>query len=195
MPPPNKTTPKKPAKSTAKPKAKVKPKTAPIKRPAKPPGPDVSHPLLAFRSEMDKLFDDFFTNWSFSRPHFDMEPWRRFEERFASLGKMSPHADVAETAKEFRVAIELPGMGEADIQVSADDGRLTIKGEKKEESRTDEENFHLTERRYGSFLRTFPLPDSANLDKAKAAFKDGILTVTVPKKSVAASKAKTIPIG
>jgi HSP20 family protein len=169
-------------------------KSAPIKRPAKPQGPDVRHPLLALRTEMDRLFDEFFDNWTFRRPHFDLEPFRRIEERFASLGKMTPHADVAETAKGFKVAIELPGMTEKDIAITADEGRLVVKGEKKEESRTDEDNFHLTERRYGSFLRTFPLPDSANLDKAKATFKDGVLSIDIPKKALAKSKAKAIPI-
>jgi HSP20 family protein len=177
-------TPTKPAKA----------KTTPIKRPAKPPGPDVRHPLLALRTEMDRLFDEFFDNWTFRRPHFDLEPFRRIEERFATLGKMSPHADVAETAKGFRVAIELPGLTEKDIEVTADAGRLTVKGEKKEESRTDEENFHLTERRYGSFLRTFPLPETAEFDKAKAAFKEGVLTIDIPKKTLPKSKAKAIPI-
>ena len=159
------------------------------------------HPLQTLRSEIDALFDSMTSNFPamrLHRPSFDMDQWRdpfrRFEDTFAALGKLSPRADLKETDKALTITAELPGVAEADITVTVSDNRLTISAEKKEETRKDEDNYHLSERHYGSVKRTFTLPDAADADKAKASFKDGVLTIDVPKKAPGKTTAKKIPV-
>lgn len=163
------------------------------------------HPLQTLRSEIDALFDSMasgFPAMRFNRPSFDMEQWRepfrdpfrRFEDTFGALSKLSPRADLKETDTAITITAELPGVVEADIDVTVSDGRLTIGAEKKEETRQDDDNFHLSERHYGSIKRTFTLPETADADKAKASFKDGVLSIELPKRKLATAKAKKIPI-
>jgi len=171
-------------------------KTAPAQR--------FQHPLLALREEVDHLFDNFFSGFAlgpfgeFGRSTLRTEPFRRFEDAFAGLGSMHTllniKADVRETDDAYRIEAELPGVVEDGIDVSVTDGMLTISGEKKEESKEDREDYHLTERHYGSVKRTFPVPDTVDLSKAEASFKNGVLNVTLPKKALVKAKAKKIPI-
>ncbi len=93
---------------------------------------------------------------------------------------LSPRFDLSETDDAFEVTAELPGMEEKDIDVSVENGILTVKGEKKEECEKRERNYYLAERRYGSFQRTFSLP-GLDWEKAKACFKKGVLCLTLPK--------------
>ncbi len=163
------------------------------------------HPLQTLRDEIDSLFDSVlagFPTMRLTRPSFDMDQWRepfrdpfrRFESTFGALSKLSPRADLKETDKAITITAELPGVAEGDIDVSVSDGQITISAHKKEETRKDDENYHLSERHYGSVKRTFTLPDGADPDKAKAGFKDGVLSIEVPKKALPKSKAKKIPI-
>lgn len=188
-------------KTTAKPS----PKKAPPSKPESSDFPGELHPLQALRSEIDTLFDNVaagFPSVRFPRPSFDMDQWRepfrdpfrRIENSFGALGKLSPRSDLKETDKTITITAELPGVEEADIEVTVTDNVLTIGAEKNEETHKDEDNFHLSERHYGSIKRSFTLPDTANADKAKASFKDGVLTVDVPKKAAPKSSAKKIPI-
>lgn len=164
----------------------------------------LQHPLLALREEVDHLFDNFFSGFAlgpfgeFGRGPMHTEPFRRFEDTFAglapALGKLSIKADVRETEDAYRIEAELPGLDESNIDVSVSDGRLTITGEKKEETKEDGEDYHLTERHYGSVKRTFPVPETVDLGKAAANFKNGVLKITLPKKALAKPKAKKIPI-
>lgn len=109
----------------------------------------------------------------------------------------APTVDVSETDGEFTVTAELPGVAEADMQLSLNDNILTIKGEKKqEETKEDKEkHYRLVERSYGSFQRSIPLPFAADPDKVQASFKDGVLKVTIPKPPEAEAKSTRIPIG
>ena len=199
-------------KKTTKKPAKKAPaaKTAAQMPPAAPEATDVmeprgAHPLQSLRQEIDALFDNFlsgFPTQRFMRPRFDMDAWReplldpfkRFEDSFGALNKLSMRADMKETDTAFAITAELPGVEEGDIDVSVCDGRLTIKAEKKDETRKDDDNMHLTERHYGSVSRTFTLPDDAEADKAKAAFKDGVLTIDMPKRAQPKAGTKKIPI-
>lgn len=167
--------------------------------------PSELHPLQTLRHEIDSLFDSMlsgFPSVRFPRPTFDVDLWRepfrdpfrRFEDTFGALSKLSPRADLKETDKSVVITAEMPGVTESDIDVSVSDGRLTIRAEKKEETRKDEDNYHLSERHYGSVLRTFALPETADQDKATATFKDGVLTIDVPKKPSAKAAAKKIPV-
>lgn len=153
--------------------------------------------LMALREEVDNVFDNFFSGFSlspFARRPFDMDPFRRVEDAFSGFGKLTLKADVKETDKAFTVTAELPGVAENDVDVTVTDGVMTISAEKKEETVKDEENVHVSERHYGSVKRSFTLPDAANLDKAKATFKNGVLSVELPKKAIDKAKVKKIPV-
>ena len=167
--------------------------------------PSELHPLQTLRDEIDSLFDSVLSGFPamrLTRPSFDIgqwrepfrDPFRRIEDTFGAMSKLAPRADLKETDKAITITAELPGVAEKDIDVTVADGLITISAEKKEETRKDEEDFHLAERHYGSVKRTFTLPDTANPDKAKASFKDGVLTIDVPKKALPKSARKKIPV-
>ncbi|UCD87596.1 MAG: Hsp20/alpha crystallin family protein [Desulfobacterales bacterium] len=126
--------------------------------------------LSAFRKEMDDLWNRFFGNTPF---------------RQAFSRDWMPSVDVSETRDNVVVRAELPGLETKDIDVSMSGDVLTIKGEKKEEKKKDE-HYHCCERYSGSFQRSFRLPVGVQGDKVRATFKDGVLTITLPK----AEKAK-----
>lgn len=163
----------------------------------------IQHPLLALREEVDHLFDNFFSGFELG-PFGDFgrsmrtAPFRRFEDAFAGInathGLMNIKADVRETDDVYRIEAEMPGVEEDGVDVSVSDGTLTVSGEKKEEKKEDREDYHLTERHYGSVKRTFPVPDTVDLSKAEASFKNGVLHITLPKKALVKAKAKKIPI-
>ncbi len=102
--------------------------------------------------------------------------------------------DIVEHATEFQVAVELPGMAEQDIEVKVVNDTLAIKGEKKEEKEENKKDYHLSERRYGAFQRTFRLPDDVDGDKIAASFKSGVLTVVLPKRAEAIHAERKIAV-
>lgn len=127
-----------------------------------------------FSSVIDRFFnDDFFGGRSVSR--------------------FTPHVDVAETEKEFEIQFHIPGMKKEDIQIDVNNDRLTVSGERKLHNEKNEKNFHAVESYYGTFSRSFYLPDNVNTEKIDAAYKDGILTVIVPKDAKKEAK-RTISI-
>jgi HSP20 family protein len=144
-----------------------------------------SDPFQAFRTGMDRLFDDFLTGWP----------------TFPSLGRtlaapevITPALDIKETEKELVVKADLPGIDDKDVQLTIRDGILTLRGEKKSERKDERENYHLVERSYGSFQRSIRLPESVDEDKAQARFDKGVLTVTLPKRPEAVKQQKKIEI-
>lgn len=142
------------------------------------------NPIVAFQDEVNKLFGDFFGELSFPN-------WERVAEPSFAL---TPAVDVSESDKEIKVTAELPGIEAKDVQVTAAEGYVTIKGEKKEEKEEKREGYFRQERSYGSFQRVVALPDTANTDKAEAIFKNGVLTLSIPKKAGAQSKERKIEI-
>jgi HSP20 family protein len=102
--------------------------------------------------------------------------------------------DVTDTDKEVKVCAEIPGVDAKDIDVSVEDGRLTIKGEKKCEQEEKEKGQYRMERSYGSFERSIPLPTDVDESKAKAEFKKGVLRLTLPKRPGAPPRRKKIPV-
>jgi HSP20 family protein len=152
-----------------------------------------SWPLYRLRSEINRLFDDFgMGSWlsQFRRGAFDVEP---FWSAGISWAKV-PAVDIAETAKGYEITAELPGIDEKNIEVKYVDGALTIKGEKKDEREEKKENYHLSERSYGAFQRSFRVPDGIDAEKVEASFKNGVLTVTMPKSPEVQKKEKHIEI-
>ena len=152
-----------------------------------------AHPVSSLRQEIDRLFDDFMTGWPFSpgRDLFDWSPLRRMERVFPTRQLLAPRVDVSETEKEFSISAELPGMKEDDIEVVLSDGVLTLKGTKSESREEKEKDYHLSERVFGEFRRSFRVPDTVDESKVKATFKHGVLEIAMPKtKSVPKSERK-----
>jgi len=147
--------------------------------------PRYSDPFSALRAEMDNLFDSFIGGLP------------TFSGMFGAGGRsfaLTPHVDVRETDKQLVVEAELPGIDDKDISLSLQDGVLTIRGEKKHEYDEENENYRMTERRYGSFQRSLRLPDTVDEAKVEANFDKGVLKVMLPKRPEAIGKQRTIPI-
>ena len=106
----------------------------------------------------------------------------------------APSVDIAETPEEFLIKAELPEIKKEDVKVSVDGGVLRIEGERKQEKEEKGKKFHRIERSYGSFLRSFTLPDSIDASKVHAEFKDGVLNVRLPKSPAAKPKAVEIKV-
>ena len=119
------------------------------------------------------------------------EPFRTMGTRLADW--LSPAAEASQNGDSYRIAMELPGVSEADIHATVEDGVLVVRGEKKSEREEKGDTWYFSERQFGSFSRSFRLPSDADVAKVNAAMKDGVLTVTVPKKAAAQTSTK-IPI-
>lgn len=142
------------------------------------------NPVLSLQRDMNRVFDEF---------------WRRFDEPFGSRnggipGFAMPKADVAETDDSIEVSVDMPGLEEKDVDVSVSGDVLTIRGERKDEREENKKGYYLSERSYGSFYRTVPLPPGVDRDNAKASFKNGVLTVRLPKTEEARSQVKRIEV-
>src|ERR671936_1612800 len=105
-----------------------------------------------------------------------------------TLADWTPLADITEDEKEYLIKAELPEMKKEDVKVTVENGVLTISGERKFEKEEKKRKYHRVERGYGTFLRSFTLPDDADASKVKAEFKNGLLTVRVPKSEHAKPK-------
>ena len=111
-----------------------------------------------------------------------------------TYGIFTPRLDVTEDARTFTVTAELPGMSEKDIDLSLSGDTLIVRGEKKDEKEEKGRNYYFSERSYGSFSRTIKLPEGIESEKIEARFKNGVLTVKVPKSAKAVEEKKTIKI-
>ncbi len=109
-------------------------------------------------------------------------------------GTWHPNVDVYETEGGYVLKAELPGVSKEDIKIDINDNVLTLKGEKKFEEKTEKDNYLRIERSYGSFTRTFALSDKVDSENIKAAYKDGVLEVTLPKKEEAKPKEIKVEI-
>jgi HSP20 family protein len=136
------------------------------------------NPLTDFRKEMDGLFDSFFDKGRIIR----------------DSGAFTPSVEVSEDEKSYTVKAELPGMKKEDVEVSLHDNNLILKGEKKEEKEGKKKSSYYREACYGSFCRQIPLEHGVNEKEVKAIFKDGVLTLSMPKKKTAGSKTTKISI-
>lgn len=132
--------------------------------------------LFLFQRDLNRAFDELFGDFG------------RTGAPVPGLGVNSPRTDIAETDKAIEVSVELPGLEEKDVEISVADDVLTIRGEKKTETEDTRKGYRLAERSYGSFLRSIGLPSGIAVDKAEASFKNGVLTVTLPKAPEASPK-------
>lgn len=144
-------------------------------------GLSLFHPF-SFEKRIQRMFDnfmDFPRDWEF--------PIRG--------GDLYPTVDISENPQQYNIRAEIPGMKKEDIKISITKNCLTLSGEKKEEKKTENDKVHRMESYYGSFQRSFVLPDGIKADKVEAAFKDGVLTVTVPKSEETKEKTVDIKVG
>ena len=142
------------------------------------------HPLDLFHREFDRLFEDL---W----PGLELPMLGAYERPVAAT---MPRMDMTEDEDRIRVAVELPGMEEKDVEVVLEENVLTIKGEKKVETKEAEKPYAYMERAYGSFCRRIPLDMEVVTDKVEATFDKGVLTVDLPKTAEAKKTFKKVPI-
>jgi len=129
--------------------------------------------VVNMQREVGRLFDGLFSD---------------FKEDGGLMTSWSPRADVTENNESYVIKAELPGVSKNDVKITVRENILTIKGEKKQEKEEKDHNLHRVERSYGSFERSFSLPSNLKSDKIDAAYKDGVLTVTLPKAEEAKPK-------
>jgi len=143
----------------------------------------------SLRREIDRLFDDFHP--------FDLRlPSSRsfFGRGLHAVAPVAPSMDLVEKANEYEITAELPGIDEKNVEIKLANNVLTIKGEKKEEREEKEKDYYLSERRYGSFQRSFRLPEGVDADKSDASFTKGVLSVRLPKTAEAQKAEKKITV-
>jgi len=124
--------------------------------------------LVTLREKMNRLFEETFTG--------------RGEEKDLISGTWTPSVDIYETENALVLTAEVPGIKGDDIEIKIEDNTLILQGQRKFEKETKEENYHRIERSYGSFYRSFTLPNSVDQDKIQAEHENGILKITMPKK-------------
>ena len=142
-----------------------------------------ANPLVALQRDINHVFEEF---------------WHKMESGWTGDGEgegmFGPRTDVTETDESVDVSMELPGMTEQDIDISLSNDAMTIRGEKNIEHEEDRKGVYMCERSYGSFYRMIPLPAGIDADKADATFKNGVLTVSLPKTAQAQAKVKRVPV-
>ncbi len=137
------------------------------------------NPITSWQNEMNNLFDRF---------------GRDMGTLDVDLTDFSPRVEIKEKDKHYTVSAEVPGIKESDIHVTLKDNNLILEGERKSESKKEEEGYFSSEFSYGSFYRSIPLDEEVNPDTVKASYKDGILTVELDKVKSTPQKTKKIPI-
>jgi len=152
----------------------------PVRQGGTVPAPRTFSPFMNLQRQIDRLFDDF--TGGFGR----FGDWPEF-----APATLTPMMDVTETAKEYEVTAELPGLEEKDVDITLTEGVLTVRGEKKTDHEEKGKDFHMVERSYGSFARSLQLPASVDPAAIKASLDKGVLKVTIPKKM---ADVKKIPV-
>ncbi|TQE98480.1 MAG: Hsp20/alpha crystallin family protein [Spiribacter salinus] len=141
------------------------------------------HPIAELQRRMNEAFETFWSQGDLSLGDVGF-----------LHGRHTPRTEVAQTNDGIEVTVELPGIEQSDVELSLAGDTLTIKGEKKISREEEKKGYFLSERSYGSFLRSLPLPPGIDAEKAEAKFRNGILTVRLPHSSDATSDPKTIKI-
>jgi HSP20 family protein len=124
--------------------------------------------MVTLREKMNRLFEDIYS--------------RRGEDKDIAATTWAPSVDIYETESELVMTAEIPGVDEKDVEIKVEDNTLTLKGERKFEKETKEENYHRIERSYGTFYRAFTLPNSIDPDKIHAEHENGVLKISMPKR-------------
>lgn len=163
--------------------------SVPVERHDQPVTIRQPHPLLQIHNEIDRLFDDAFRNFGF--------PSLRTKGLFQSLAQtewLKPTLDLAATDKEYTISLELPGVEASEVKLELVNDTLKVIGEKRQEKEEKEKDFYRMERSYGSFQRVLSLPEDADQESIKAVFKNGVMTITLPRKLLPQSEVKQIEV-
>ena len=132
-------------------------------------------------NDFNRLFEGFTRNGNDAAPSASVSTWK-------------PSVDISETQDEFVVTADLPGINREDLNVTVADGRLTLRGERRQASQESERSVHRVERIYGTFARSFDLPAAVNSENITASYRDGVLSVSVPKAEEAKPKQIEVKI-
>ncbi len=124
--------------------------------------------MVTLRERMNRMFEDVFSG--------------RTEDKEIAASTWAPAVDIYETENELVLTAEIPGVAEKDVEIKVEDNTLTLKGERRFEKETREENYHRIERSYGSFYRAFALPNSIDPDKIQAEHENGVFKIVMPKR-------------
>ncbi|MGH8310729.1 MAG: Hsp20/alpha crystallin family protein [Steroidobacteraceae bacterium] len=141
-------------------------------------------PLGGFDDVFNRMLPSAFGRW----------PRIALEGNGGKTVEWAPSADISETDTEYLVRAELPAVKKEDVKVTFDDGVLAIQGERKQRTEDKKEKYHRIESFYGTFTRSFSLPDNVNADAIRCESKDGVLTVRVPKAEPTKSKPRQIKV-
>ena len=143
--------------------------------------------------------------WTTRRPLGELESWtNRMQgllegwpggQEFLTATDWNPAVDIKENETAFQLKFELPEVGRDDVKVALDNGVLTVRGERKKEKEEKGEKYHRIERAYGSFMRTFTVPDNTDPEKVRARCHEGVLTVEIPKATSTGPQAREIKVG
>ncbi len=159
----------------------------PIRRGAsqlsRPNQQSAGHPLKELHQEMNRLFDDMLHGFA---------PF--FPTPLTAATLIKPQVDIRATEKEYTVSAEIPGVDEKDIAIEVNESTLIIRGEKRQDKEEKETNYYRIERSFGSFQRVLSLPKDGDTDAIRAHFKNGVLTITIPRKAQEKSSVRRIEI-
>lgn len=146
-------------------------------------------PVTQLQQEMDQLFSNFFKG-------FEQTPFGTgsFFPGSSSEGLLKPTLDIGASEKEYSISVEVPGVEQKDITLEIANNTLTIRGEKEQKNEEKKKDYYRIERSYGSFQRQLSLPDDADQDAINATFKNGVVTITLPRKALPQSEVKQIEI-
>lgn len=187
-------TPAKKSKATAKPRRKT---SGPPAKKAEPRTPAASfgellEPFAALRRDIDKMFEDFTQSFP---SMLDFDPFRGLSPAFDMKGAgIMPKVEVSEDKKAYEITAELPGVDEADVNLTLHDDVLTFSGEKKSQRDEKKKGYQVSERSYGSFRRSFRLPNDVDADQISAKFDKGVVTITLPRTARTKPKGRSIPV-
>ncbi len=149
----------------------------------------LQNPLIELQREMDRVFNAFFRDW----------PLRSFPSLLGSplsgeWGLLRPTLDLSATEKSYTATIEIPGVDPKDVKVELRQNNLFITGEKKQEQEHKERDHYHLERSYGMFRRVLTLPEDVNCDGISATYKNGVMTITLPRKALPPSEQRQIEV-
>jgi HSP20 family protein len=147
------------------------------------------NPFETFAHEMDRLFDDFGVGLGWLS-----RPWSSRARRQGALEMWTPQIEVTQQNNELVVRADLPGLKKEDVHIDVTDEAVTISGERRQEQESESGGVYRSERSYGSFYRTIPLPRGTISDQAKATFKDGVLEIRVPAPPEQVTRGRRIEI-
>lgn len=158
----------------------------------------MSRPFVGLQRQINRVFDEFFDDlyedFPLTRPEMGRRMMGSGGRGTLGMSRFSPHLDLSETGESFKITVDVPGMSEDDIEITVSDNTLMLSGDRSMEREKEDENYYRRERSYGMFRRRIPLPENIERDKISATFKNGVLTIDVPKNEEAQKNWRKIEV-